>query len=133
MAEQATGCNANPFGLGIYYGGSRNTKGLVTPGGDELTTPEEAYDLLRSGVSIEVPNAGAGSYREFFESIGITKVEQWDTGSSAGDWSFVVQDGKGGDWYPAFQSNRWPRHGFEYSINFEEPYDSFKEFCRINS
>lgn len=131
-AEQATGIRENPFGLGKYYGGARNNGGRVTPGGEEIDSKEDAYDLLRDGVSIEVPNAGAGSYREFFESLGFTKVEPWETCSSAGDWTFAVKDGEHGDWYPAFQSNRYPYHGFEYSVNFELGCESLKKFAKFN-
>ena len=117
MAEQATGIRGNPNGLGKYYA-------------DEHTvlTAEQAYDHMRAGEGVEVPNAGAGSYREFFTSVGFMDVESFDTGSSAGDWNFIVHDGVEGDWYPAFQSNRYPRYGFRYSVNFDEGCET-KEQC----
>jgi hypothetical protein len=108
-AEQATGVRQHPAGIGQFYADD----------GREIT-PQEAYDIVREGAgAVEVPNAGAGSYRAVFQAMGFTDVEDWETGSSAGDWTLIVHDGEGGFWYPAFQENRYPRHGFRYSINVE--------------
>lgn len=118
MAEQATGCRQNRNGLGTLYAGPINRNGMVSEPGHELT-PQEAQDWLYAGGSVAIPNAGAGSYREAFKLLGFSKVEAYDQTSSAGDWTFRVHDDQA--WYYGFQSNRWPRCGFEYSVNFDEP------------
>jgi len=59
---------------------------------------------------------GAGQYREVFRQMGYAHLEVMDWTSSAGDWWFIVsEDGK--SWYNAGQENRWPRSGFEYSVD----------------
>jgi hypothetical protein len=122
MAEQATGLAQPTKGLGKYY---INESLHVSP--------RSAYDMLREGraVQIHLPNAGAGSYREFFKSLGLETLVVVNQCSSAGDWVFAVQDGD--FWYPAFQTNRYPRHGFSYSINFDEPFDTFERLCESNT
>jgi len=104
QAEEATGVRANPRGVGKFY----------AFGGVELSAAGAA-ECIRNDGSVEVPNAGAGSYREVFEALGYKDVKTFDTGSSAGDWSFVVLDD--GLWFMAFQSNRYPRYGFTYSVD----------------
>jgi hypothetical protein len=106
MNQAATGIAESPRGLGKFFVSEF-----------EVVTPQEAYDRLRNGISIKVPQAGAGSYRKFFEACGFVNVEAFETCSSAGDWSFLLQDGPDGMWYPAVQSNRYPYAGFEYSVN----------------
>ena len=135
MAEQATGIQENPNGLGQYYTGYSNIDGRVIPGGVEITQ-EEAYDILRTGKDhiggVEVPNAGAGSYWEFFTSLGFTEVKGLNDSSSAGDWEFAVKDGDGGDWYIAGQTNRYPRCGFEYWLSLDYGgFSSFEDLCEM--
>ena len=117
VCEDATGCNANPHGLGKFYDDD----------GCEIST-DRVFDILIDGKTVEVPNAGAGSFREVFELAGFQKTEVFEWGSSAGDWSFAVFDGS--FWMPAFQSNRYPRHGFMYSVDaswqFHDLQDCFK-------
>lgn len=117
-AEQATGCAGNRAGLGKYYNNQ----------GSELTA-EEAQDELLEGGYVEVPNAGAGSYRRFFEAMLFEDCKAMETTSSAGDWTLAVKDN--GTWYAAWQSNRFPRHGFSYSIDRMCSADSFEELCRL--
>jgi hypothetical protein len=129
VAEEATGCVENPFGIGTYYEGAKNIKGMVTPGGDVIESKEATYTLLMEGVEVEVPNAGAGSYHTFFRSVGFGEVEIFQDSSSAGDWEFGVKDGD--LWYPAFQRNRFPYHGFAYSVDFNVAFASFDAMCEF--
>ena len=124
LAEQATGLAQTRRGLGKYY----VSESLAV-------SPRTACDMLRDGraVCIHIPNAGAGSYREFFTSLGITEVQVVDHTSSAGDWVFAIKDGAEGMWYPAFQTNRYPRHGFSYSINFDEPFDTLDRLFEFSN
>jgi hypothetical protein len=118
-AEEGTGIHENPHGLGKFYLSE-----------DCTVTPTEAYDAMREGKEIEVPNAGAGSNRRFFQACGFTEIKDLNTGSSAGDWEFAAKDGPEGDWYVAFQRNRYPRHGFTYSVNFDMVFESFEQICK---
>jgi len=122
MAEQSTGLAQPTKGLGKYY---INESLHVSP--------QSAYDMLRDGraTQIHLPNAGAGSYREFFRSLGLETLAVVNQSSSAGDWTFAVKDGD--YWYPAFQTNRHPRNGFSYSINFDEPFDTFERLVESTS
>jgi hypothetical protein len=104
MAEEATGVSENPDGLGRIYDSSGTH-----------VLPAIASDLIRDGHQIEVPNAGAGSYRAVFGLLGLEVVEVLNTTSSAGDWSFVVKDGEG--YYIATQTNRHPHFGFAYNLD----------------
>jgi len=129
-AEQATGCSENPFGIGKCFAGPINRKGKVSDPGTDLPTREAAMDWLEQGGAIAFPNAGAGSSRKVFCGIlGFQDLREIDTTSSAGDWSFGVFDGE--VWIAAFQSNRYPRHGFTYSLSRERQADSFEELCRM--
>lgn len=121
LAELATGVSQSGKTLGKYY----VCESLHV-------TPRTACDMLRDtrAASIHVPNAGAGSYREFFTSLGFTEVQALQQFSSAGDWSFAVQDRPAGMWYPATQTNRYPRHGFEYTVDFNLGFSSVDELCR---
>jgi hypothetical protein len=116
VAESATGCVENNSGLGKYF--ETATKEL---------TPDEAMDCMLDGKVVSVPNAGAGSYKDFFLSVGFNEVKTIDTTSSAGDWSFGVFDGI--KWILAFQTNRYPYHGFDYSYSWEMCADTFEELC----
>lgn len=102
FAEQATGCFQHGK-LGQLYDCQ----------GQQLTD-EQAQDLFLDEQPIEVPNAGAGSYRAILKRLGFTAVELSESTSSAGDWTFVAFDGE--TWYPVWQSNRYPRHGFSYVL-----------------
>lgn len=104
ISEQATGCAQRGRYLGRLY--LKNGYGVA---------PIEAQRLIREGDPIEYPNAGAGSYREVFEQLGFKKIETIETCSSAGDWSLAVQD-KDGTWREAWQTNRYPYHGFSYTV-----------------
>jgi hypothetical protein len=103
QAEQATGILENPHGVGKFY----------SRGGIELTV-SEATDYIRNAGMVEVPNAGAGSYRKVFELLGFVEVKPYDLGSSAGDWAFVAFDGE--LWYIVAQHNRYPHYGFGYTM-----------------
>jgi hypothetical protein len=112
QAEEATGIKENPNGFGNMY----------SFGGAKLT-PTEAVDLVRNQDAVEVPNAGAGSYREVFKALGYADVKTVDTTSSAGDWTFMVEDN--GLWYIASQENRYPYRGFAYSVDVHG-FDTFQ-------
>lgn len=100
MAEEATGCRQQGE-LRMFH---RDRP-------DDPLTAEEASDMIQDGEVIEIPAAGAGSYREVANLLGLMVLDVWDTSSSAGDWSFVLHGGQ-----LLFQSNRYPRHGFSYSV-----------------
>ena len=104
-AEGATGC-AQTGALGRLYGA----------GGAELPDVE-ARERIRRGEPVHVPNAGAGSYQEFFRRMGASDVRALDRTSSAGDWEFAVLFDGDDAWFPAFQGNRYPHHGFVYSVD----------------
>lgn len=119
-AEQATGIRESRSGIGTLY----------SDGGVELTS-EQAYDTLREGHTVEVPNAGAGSYEAVFRTVGFSEAKAVEQSSSAGDWTFGVKDGDEGDWYPAFQTNRHPYYGFAYSVDFGRGgFESFEQLCK---
>ena len=103
-AEAATGIDQPGRSLGTFY-----------QRGGFVVERKEAADLIQE-TGIEVPNAGSGSYREFFRLLGYVEVCAFDTTSSAGDWAFAVKD-KDGDWWVATQENRYPGHGFTYRVN----------------
>jgi hypothetical protein len=94
--------------------------------------PKQALAMLADGraASIHVPAAGAGSYRDFFASLGFSAVQALDQTSRAGDWSFAVKHGD--RWYPATQTNRYPRHGFEYTVDFRHGFGSIEDLCRFH-
>lgn len=102
MCEEATGCVQ--AGRLVYYG----------EGGTEFSE-YDAAKAFQNYELIEVPEAGAGSYREIFTAFGFDDVEVNDWTSSAGDWSFGVRIGD--KWYMASQENRHPRHGFKYLLS----------------
>lgn len=111
MCEAGTGIVEHATGYGKLY----------ADGGVEVT-PEQAYDLLRENALVEVPNAGSATFRKFFIDVGFAEVDVFEWSSSAGDWTFVVRDGD--CWYPAFQHNRYPYHGFKYLVDAQLPFPS---------
>lgn len=123
-AEQATGCAENRHGIGQFYAGPINSNGMTSESGSPLTT-EQAKDYLWSLGQVAVPNAGAGSYRQVFADLGFPTVKVWDWTSSAGDWTFLVFDGE--NWFIAWQENRYPRAGFNYSIESNRPFSQLEE------
>jgi len=124
MSEDATGIVENPRGIGKMYAGAINRKGHVTEGEYEVDQ-QKAMDYLLEGGEIVVPNAGAGSYGKVFEALGFKDWDDFETTSSAGDWTLVVFDGE--MWFPAFQSNRYPRCGFSYSVDFLRGWETKEE------
>jgi hypothetical protein len=78
---------------------------------DRPITPERALEIMEMGGTIEIPAAGAGSYRQVADMLWLDVKSTWDTTSSAGDWSILLTDGR-----MLHQSNRYPRLGFTYSI-----------------
>ena len=117
MCEEATGCVQQ--GKITYY----------KEGGEKIT-PKQAVYLLKNNKLIEVPSAGAGSYKEIFTSLGFEEVKVIDWTSSAGDWAFGVKNDIG--WFLAFQENRYPYHGFKYSINtLILPCLTFEDLCNV--
>ncbi len=105
VAEQATGIVQRMAGLGTFY----------AEGGVQLSLEQARADLL-VGKPVEVPNAGAGSYRSFFHTLGFRDSKTLETTASSGDWTIAVQD-KDCRWYPATQVNRYPYHGFTYQLD----------------
>ena len=73
--------------------------------------------------------AGSGGFRSWAAEQGFPHCQVVDWTSSAGDWVFLVsRDGE--EWFPMYQQNRWPRPGFERSVNEDEPYyGTFEEAC----
>jgi len=116
MSEQATGCFQH--GSLVYYD-ETGTK----------ITPKQAEDLLKTNQQIEVPSAGAGSYKEIFTSLGFEEIEIIDSTSSAGDWTLGVKNCYG--WFVAVQENRYPYHGFKYSISdLIVCFGTFEDLCK---
>ena len=117
ISEEATGIRPSLIGLGCFYDVRENR-----------LSREEAQDVLHQGETVEVPNAGAGSYKEFFLTrMGYDSLKAIDQTSSAGDWSFGVAEE--GVWYLAFQDNRWPYSGFRYTVNYQMPAITFEVLC----
>lgn len=113
-AAEATGLPENPHGLGQFY----------IQGGKPVTA-RQAAGLLWSGKVVEVPNAGAGSYSRFFETLGFEEVQPLETGSSSGDWTLAV---KAGDyWHATWQNNRYPYYGFGYRLAVDKYASSLSE------
>lgn len=119
IAEEATGVKENPSGLGRLY----------LPGGIEVSAEQASKVIFEGKSDIAVPNAGAGSYRKVFELLGFEKVENIETSSSAGDWTFAVC--RDGFWYPAWQTNRYPHFGYAYSVDASIPSDSVEELTKL--
>lgn len=124
IAEEATGCCQSRSGLGTMY-----IKGC---NGGEAVTEAQAAEEFQNGKAVEIPNAGAGSFRRVFEALGMTDVEVFEWMSSAGDWTFGVQ--WDGCWYPAWQNNRYPYHGFRYGVDVRHMFSTKDElFDWMNS
>lgn len=99
-AEEATGCTQSGR--------------LLFKDKDGDITAAEARRRLFAGEEVAAPGAGAGSYDAVFTALGFDRVDVFEWGSSAGDWSFMLHDKEG--WRAGFQENRYPYHGFRYSI-----------------
>ena len=116
VAEQATGCWEHRNGLGTVYAVVSRHEGT------KLNDALDIMEWMADGSAIAVPNAGSGSYGKVFHMCGMVIANVFEQSSSAGDWSFAVYDGHA--WYPAFQTNRYPYHGFEYCIDFSNKFPS---------
>ena len=115
ICEQATGCE------------QKGALVLYDEEGDKITL-EQAAALIRDNQIIEIPAAGAGSFKEIFTALGFEDVEVIDWTSSAGDWSFGVKNEYA--WFAAWQENRYPYHGFRYSISSDVmPCETFEQLC----
>ena len=113
-SEEATGLRESATGIGTIY----DTNGNVL---------ESSVDIRAAAAyrGIEVPNAGSGSYDDVFKNMGFDEVKVIDWTSSAGDWCFGVRLKK--NWFRAYQSNRYPRYGFLYSIDNSRAFKSFED------
>jgi hypothetical protein len=100
IAEMATGIRERVADGGQFYDGR-----------GEKISDTQARRLVREGEVVEAPNAGSGSYRAVARRLGYSKLEVEDWTSSAGDWCFRLHGGKF-----MWQNNRYPRHGFSYSV-----------------
>lgn len=98
VCESATGIRQQKT-LGIFYDDRGNEIGIT-----------KARQLFRQGETVEVPNAGAGSFREVLKQLGYKKVDVYDWTSSAGDWTFRIRR------HYVSQENRYPYHGFRYGL-----------------
>ena len=101
MAEDATGIRENLHGIGTFY----------DENGKEIST-----EKIKDHKAVEVPNAGAGSYQEVFETMGYPHLVKVFMCSSAGDWSFIVSKDRK-EWFEAWQENRYPYVGFRYGVS----------------
>ena len=128
VEEQATGCVQRGPSYGPLYAGPINRAGHTSSPGT-LVDVEAAKVHLREGGRIDVPNAGASSYRSVFPDLGFDQVVRLESSSSAGDWTLGVRQGQ--IWYLAFQENRYPGHGFGYSVHWGRPADSQEELERM--
>jgi hypothetical protein len=117
--EQATGCVATRCkennGLGKLYDSK----------GNEINR-DQAVCVFEDGGIVEVPNAGAGSYKTLLKLLGYQEVKVVDWTSSAGNWCFGARWGD--DWWRVWQENRYPHFGFRYNRG-QEVYDSFEDLC----
>ena len=100
IAKTATGCRERVVAGGQFYDGR-----------GEKISDTAARRLVRDGEAVEAPNAGAGSYRAVARRLGYKKIEVENWTSSAGDWQFRLHGG-----LFLFQRNRYPYHGFMYSV-----------------
>jgi hypothetical protein len=99
LCESGTGMKALSADGGQFYDDSGNR-----------LSDTAARKAFRAGEAIEVPNAGAGSFREVLVRLGYQRVEVEDWCSSAGDWTFTVRRGI------VSQDNRYPNYGFCYRL-----------------
>lgn len=95
----------------------------------EKISEKKASKLFLDGEVVEVASAGAGSYGEVLELLGAEDVKVIDWTSSAGDWTFGVL--VEGFWLVASQENRYPYHGFRYSMSRDIEGRTFEELCEI--
>lgn len=81
-----------------------------------LPDADAVYKIFMGGDVVGAPEAGDGGYREVLTRAGFTEIECLDNGSSAGTWSgkAIDRDGEEVTWY---QENRYPYHGFKYSVS----------------
>lgn len=112
LAEEATGVRQT--GKLVLYDDST----------EDVISAKEAGNLVRRQGTISVPSAGAGSYMEVFRMLGFTEVKEFNTTSSAGDWCLAVKDKDG--WRAAWQTNRYPRYGYQYSVD-GAAYETYEE------
>ena len=112
-AEDATGIRES--GKLVFY----DKRGIKMP-------LEEAREVFCMGESVEVPQAGAGSFHEVFKALGFKEVKVIDWTSSAGDWCFGVKKKDG--WAMAYQENRFPFYGFKYVIDNGGQHSGYSRF-----
>lgn len=98
VCEDATGIRQGKT-LGKFYDDK----------GNEISV-RQARKIFRQGKIVEVPNAGAGSFREVLKMLGYKKVNVFECGSSAGNWTFRVRG------HYVAQENRYPYFGFRYGF-----------------
>ena len=105
-AESATGCAAAKNKLRFYHRSQP----------DSPLNIDEAGGLCKNREWLEVPEAGAGSAYEIIRLLLDAEASDWETSSSAGDWTFRVSGLVG-----AFvtQENRYPRFGFSYQLFYD--------------
>lgn len=101
VEEEATGMKQAPGNLVFYFGEN-----------DPVDDPLEIRRRLEDGETLEVPGAGAGTYRELARFLDLGPVEPLETMSSAGDWTFNLPELEA----TLFQENRYPYRGFNYKI-----------------
>jgi hypothetical protein len=116
--ESATGCVQN--GVIVYYDKDKN-----------IISKKRASEILQDGENVvEVPAAGAGSYRDIFLNCGYEEIRVIDWTSSAGDWTFGVKNTDG--WFVAWQENRYPYQGFRYGVSTASGNcDTFEQLCEM--
>ena len=102
----------------------------------ENMSKEEIDSILTGKESLYIESAGAGSYYKVFESLGFTKILNFEVSSSAGNWIFI---GKHKDpnigWRICYQENMYPEYGFEYGCSdygSSDP-DGFLDLVAMNS
>ena len=127
-AEQATGIAENKLGIGPCYA---HPVSRLKPGrfkdGDVLSTLEDRQDHIQAGGTVAYPNAGAGSYHTVAEQLGYQEAQAVETSSSSGDWTLAFYDGV--SWYVVYQTNRYPYHGFDYSVDTTHDFASVDALC----
>lgn len=117
MAECATGC-------------CQQSKLVLYDADGDVITKEQAKENILNGLPVAIPGAGAGNYREVFvDLLGFEELEVIDWTSSAGEWSFGVKDETG--WRVAWQSNRYPYHGYTYGVTTEPMGSGFATFDEL--
>ena len=68
----------------------------------------------------------AGGFRVWADERGFPFCKVFDWTNSAGDWSIIVSR-NGKTWFPMYQTNNWPRRGFDRIIDLEQPMDGTAE------